>query len=177
MTAEKPNPTPDIEPPNPQLDKLVRLAVEHAERVLIGKDGASIMPSFVIESANGQIAIVATPWTSERDKELTVLALRATMRKAGVERYSFISEAWMAVAAPGTERKARLADHEMPSQRPDRIEVVIITASDATEVRSAMLRIIRGEAGTVVRLDRDKADAKHVKGRFADLLKPNPEQS
>jgi hypothetical protein len=160
-----------------QLDKLVQLAIEHAERVLIGQPGASILPSFVVETGDGQLAIIATPWTNERDKQITVLALRATMRKAGVVRYSFISEAWMAIAEPGTEHKTRLADHEMPSNRPDRVEVVIISASDAKEVRSAMLRIIRGEAGTVVRLDRDQADAKNVQGRFVDLLKPDSEQS
>ena len=160
-----------------RLDKLVALAVEHAERVLIGIPDASILPSFVLEREDGATAIIATPWSSERDKELTVHALRATMRESGVVRYSFICEAWMAVAPPGTESKSRLADHEMPSNRPDRVEVVIISASDSKEVRSAMLRIVRGEAGTVVRLDRDRAEAKHVKGRFADLLNPDPEQS
>jgi hypothetical protein len=160
-----------------ELDKLVVTAIKHAESVLIGKDGASILPTFVIESASGAIAIIATPWTSERDKEMVVYALRATMRKAGVVRYSFVSEAWMATAPPGAEFNARLADHEMPSQRPDRVEVVIISASDKTEVKSAMLRIVRGEAGTVVRLDRDLAETKQIKGRFADLLKPDPEQS
>ena len=160
-----------------ELDKLIQLAVEHAERVLIGHPGASILPSFVVETGDGQLAIIATPWANERDKQITVLALRATMRKAGVVRYSFISEAWMAIAPAGTEHKTRLADHEMPANRPDRVEVVIISASDAKEVRSVMLRIIRGEAGTVVRLDRDQADAKAVKGRFVDLLKPDSEQS
>jgi hypothetical protein len=163
--------------PDQKLDKLVQLAIEHAERVLIGNPGASIMPSFVIESANGEMAIIATPWSSERDKDITVFALRATMRKGGAVRYSFISEAWMATAKPGQEKLARLPAGEMPSQRPDRIEVVIISASDDKEVRSAMLRIIRGEGGTVIKLVRDRAEAKHVEGRFADLLKPDSEQS
>lgn len=170
MTDEKPT-------PDPKLDKLVQLAVEHAERILIGHEGAQIMPSFVLESAGGDMAIIATPWANERDKEMTVRALRATMRKGGVVRYSFISEAWMATAKPGQEKLARLPDGEMPSQRPDRVEVVIISASDAKQIRSAMLRIVRGEGGTVVRLDRDLAETKQISGRFADLLNPDPEQS
>jgi hypothetical protein len=172
MPAE--NPKPDE--PKPELDRLIEIAIQQAERVLVNQPNASILPTFVMERGNGEVAIFATPWSSERDKDITVFALRRVMRNDNVERYSFISEAWMAVAVPGTENKSRLAAHEMPSQRPDRVEVVIISASDKTEVRSAMLRIVRGEGGTVVRLDRDRAEAKHVRGRFADLLFPDLEQ-
>jgi hypothetical protein len=172
MPAE--NPKPDE--PNPKLDRLIEIAVQQAERVLVNQPDASILPTFVMERGDGEVAIFATPWRSERDKDITVFALRRVMRKDDVQRYSFISEAWMAVAAPGTEHKTRLAHDEMPAQRPDRVEVVIISASDKTEVRSAMLRIVRGESGTVVRLDRDRAMTKHVRGRFADLLFPDPEQ-
>jgi hypothetical protein len=180
MTAEKPIPTPDItppEPPNPELDRLIEIAIQQAERVLVDKPNAQILPTFVLEKPDNEIGVFATPWTNEREKEITVYALRHVMRETKVLRYSFISEAWMATARPGTEHLARLPDGEMPSQRPDRVEVVIITASDATTIKSAMLRIVRGEGGTVVRLDRDLADAKAIKGRFADLLKPDSEQS
>jgi hypothetical protein len=173
MTLEEQNMNDTPDP----LDSMVDKSIKHAENVLIGKPGAALMPCFVLESSTGDLALIATPWSSERDKEATAYALRETMRNAGVVRYSFISEAWMAVAPPGTEHKSRLADHEMPANRPDRVEIVIISASDKRAVKSALLRIVRGEAGTVVRLDRDNKEAKHIKGRFADLLNPDPEQS
>jgi len=162
--------------PNPDLDRLVDLAIAQAERVLIGVPGATILPTFVLERGNGEIVIFCTAWENETHKEITVLALRAIMREDKVERYSFISEAWLAVAKPGTEHLDRLPDDEMPSQRPDRVEVVIISASDKDTVKSAILRIIRGEAGTVVRLDRDLNEAKQVRGRFADLLRSDPNE-
>jgi|SRR5580692_4581606 hypothetical protein len=160
------------------LDRLIDLAIEQAERVLLNQPNASILPTFVLEQANGEVAIFATPWESERDKEITVFALRAIMRKQKVKRYSFLSEAWMATAKPGQEKLDRLPDGEQPSQRPDRVEVVVISASnDQGVVKSVMLRMVRGEAGTVIRLDRDRAEAKTIRGRFADLLKPVDEQS
>lgn len=162
--------------PDP-LDRLIDLAIQQAERVLIGKPNAALLPSFVIEGASGAIAILATPWSSDRDKEITAQALRATMRESGVVRYSSLSEAWMAMAPPDITpeqaRTMRLRDDQMPSQRPDRIEVVIIAACDRTTSKSALLRIVRGEAGTVVRLDRDQAGDKILSGRFANLLQPD----
>jgi hypothetical protein len=163
--------------PKPALDRLIEIAIGQAESVLIGKPNASILPTFVLENANGDTALFATPWGSERDKDITAFALRHIMRAERIERYSFISEAWMAVAKPGQENLDRLPDDEMPSNRPDRVECVIISASDRTEVKSALLRIVRGEGGTVVRLDRDRESAKEIRGRFSSLLQPDNEQS
>jgi hypothetical protein len=160
-----------------QLDRMVDLAIQQAERVLINQPKTSLLPTFVLERADGEVAIFATPWENERHKDITVFALREIMREEGVQRYSFISEAWMAPAPPwADENTTRVKGHEMPSQRPDRVEIVMISASDKDTIKSAILRIVRGEAGTVVRLDRDRADTKAISGRFAELLKPKEQK-
>jgi hypothetical protein len=156
------------------LDRMIGLAIKQAETVLLDQPGASMIPTFVMEDPGDRIVVFGTPWETEAHKEITCLALRAIMRESGTLRYCFMSEAWMAIAPPGTdEHTTRLKDHEQPSNRPDRVEVVVITASDASASKSAMLRIVRGEAGTVVRLDRDRAEMKSLRGRFSNLLQPD----
>jgi hypothetical protein len=60
----------------------------------------------------------------------------------------------------------------MPVDRPDRKEVVWALAADKTQHRVRVWNIVRGEAGTIVKLDLDK-DVKPmpgIGGRMASLL-------
>jgi len=162
---------------DPALDRLIDLAIDQATRVLVGKPGAALMPTFVVESGD-RIALLATPWHSDLEKELTTQSLREVMQHLDIQRYSFLSEAWMATAPATTPQeisKQRYSAEEMPLQRPDRIEVVLVSAADKTREQGAILRIVRGEGGTVVRLDRAEGDDEIISlgGRFHNLLKPD----
>ena len=164
---------PDLEM---TLEQMIDLAVEHAKNVLIGRADAQITPCFLLESRTGARMLFSTPWRSDIEKQIMTRALGATMRERDILRYSFISEAWMATMPRGDLTledldKKRFADEEMPRNRSDRIEVVMIMAADKARRLSHVYRIIRGEGGTVVKLDRDQdLIAENFIGRFANLL-------
>lgn len=160
------------------LETILDLAYSQAARVLVDQPaGVQIVPTFLIQTSESSIILMQTPWRSERDKDLMCRSLGETMRDRGAQRYSFLSEAWMSVSprdGMSLEEiaKKRFTEAELPSNDPNRIEVVMTMAADHETSLHKLYRIIRGEAGTVVRLDYQKdLVATPFSGRFANLLK------
>lgn len=100
---------------------------------------------------DGAIKSVTTPFQNESDKLEALIVLRAMMRQLGVIQYSFLSEAW---AAAENHTSARAQDIR-PSERSDRIEVVVATASDGVVTTIKLWGIVRNEAGKVIDLKSD----------------------
>jgi hypothetical protein len=75
-------------------------------------------------------------------KDVAAQVVGAAMRKAGADAYVFMSEAWYAP----TSSSDPLAG-VMPSQRPDRIEVLIVSASDREGDTIATYRMVRNAHG------------------------------
>ena len=63
---------------------------------------------------------------SSPTKDIAAGMAGAEMRKRGVSRYVFMSEAWLAVPKPGEDPR----EGPPPSERPDRIEALVLSASD-----------------------------------------------
>jgi hypothetical protein len=75
-------------------------------------------------------------------KDVAAQVVGAAMRKAGADAYVFMSEAWYAPTSL-TDPLAGV----MPSKRPDRIEVLIVSASDREGDTVASYRIVRNARG------------------------------
>jgi hypothetical protein len=149
------------------LDELVDLGYAYARTVLVGNPEASLMPIFHIQFKDRAPAVIGAPWTNDQEKANFFQALRETMKatRRSVISYSFLSEAWTAT------EDARHPIGLTPSQRQDRKECVVITASDGRDTRLKVWEIIRGPDATVTALvlnDEGKMDV--YKGRLVDLL-------
>jgi hypothetical protein len=149
-----------------QLTGLLDLAESHVRQVLLDMKAAQLMPVFLMVDRDDEVMLAPVPWNSEEEKTDALRMVRVTMQLAGVQRYSIVAEAWTA------EWKAGDPPGPMPVDRPDRKEVVWALAADKTQHRVRVWNIVRGEAGTIVKLDLDK-DVKPmpgIGGRMARLL-------
>lgn len=154
------------------LDDMVRLAEEHARRILI-RTKEQLLPSWLIATGE-EVLIVGTPWNGDDEKHDIVTVMRAMMRDKQAHAYSLLVEAWFAVERrrPG-EKPPELADYEgpRPSERPDRREAVMITAENIYgETRHRSLEIIRDKKGRCIELKRRDGPEDVITTIFDGLL-------
>lgn len=116
------------------LTDLLDAADRHAHRILIEQKREQITPVFLFEKKTGELVFVATPWDSPVEKRVMVNAVKMMMRDQEAVRYSFVTEAW--ASGNATEDKP-------PSEQPDRWEMVIALAADATTQEYRWWRILR----------------------------------
>ena len=151
------------------LEALASHGLEHAKRVLIGKPGAQLIPTFHIQFTNRPPAIMATPWSDDREKMAVVASIRAaiTYFRPFVDSYSFMSEAWIA-----TQDHAPRPGERPPSEREDRREAVIITAFNKDTGFVRAYEIKRGPDACVTELTPEKEAAKRdrFEGRLYNLF-------
>lgn len=151
------------------LNTLLDRAEKHIRRVLIEDKERELMP-MVVMAKEGELGVAEIPWRNDDEKIAMVEALGAAMREKGIEAYVFMSEAWIALMPCGWSPDQRVP--VMPKERPDRKEVVFALACDKDRAVQRSWRIVRGEAGTIVKLEREKDEVSSLGGRMADMLKP-----
>jgi hypothetical protein len=147
------------------VNELLDNAVDHARRMLVGREGASMIPTFCIQFKREPTTIVGAPWANEREKSMVIDMMRAMLKIKHAHSYSFISEAWM--ATEDQRRPLGLA----PSQREDKREVVIVIAHDRQgggQVRTYEIK--RNAKGVVSELTLDPDTADYFGGRLHNLL-------
>jgi hypothetical protein len=160
-------------PTQPTLADLVRMAREQAERILIGTT-EELMPLWHIVPGDGSPhVIVGTPFEGGPSKDMVAFAVSKLMRDHQAVKYAFMSEAWMATVKQ--EDWNEDGDNTPPSERPDRIEIVMVLAQgyDEPTIQRAW-KILRGEDGkTCIGLE-EMPDPGYdgIQGRFANLLPP-----
>ncbi len=146
------------------VDELLDHAVEHARKVLVGKPKAALMPTWLIQ-VKDQTMILGTPWDGDNDKDIVITAMRMLMKLRDVQSYSFMSEAWKAIES---------LDHPtglMPSQREDKVEIVLINACDRNGAKVRSYEIKRGPDAVITDLVLDKQGSEdHFSGRLFNLL-------
>jgi len=148
------------------INELLDKAIEHARRVLIGEEGASMIPTWHIQTPEGEPDIIAgTPWGGDDEREFVILAMRRLLRDQKAESYSFMSEAW--VATEDVKHPIGL----MPRDREDRREAVIVNAYDRLgfgAMRTYEMK--RNDKGVVTDLVMEEP-VKGFFGRLANLFK------
>lgn len=144
-------------PGEPLIEQMMRMAYEHAERVLVkhGDERSSLVPIFAV-MADGKLDVIATPWSNDEEKRMAQMLVRAKIKLNHAEAYSFVSEAWMLSVDKSEYPNAQAYDGIMPSQSERRVEVVCVTAAAKSETgldkRFATWTIERNASGRIVAL-------------------------
>lgn len=127
-------------------------------------------PMLIGVCANGDLVpvVASAAFRDDDSKDQFTAYMRERMREWNVVRYIMISEAW-AMRTNGE------LPNVPPSQSPDRYEIIMMLAADATDAKGRTLQMIRDwQTGKVVHLIREHGDDGDHSGRFANLLKPEP---
>jgi hypothetical protein len=148
------------------INELLDKGAEHARNVLIGEEGAAMIPTWYLQTPEGDPdVIVGTPWNGDDDKEIMIVIMRQMLRYERAESYSFISEAWVAT------EDARHPTGLMPCEREDKREVVIINAHDRLGFGTMRVyEVKRNDKGIVTDLVMDPP-LEGFEGRLANLFK------
>lgn len=111
----------------------------------------------------------------EREKDLSALMARAAALQVRAVATCFVTEAWMFGGPP--ERGSELYRRgRMPSQDPERVEILVATTELPGDVRQYRCAIRRfGGEVHVGEPERFAEDATSVRGRFVNLLLENQE--
>jgi hypothetical protein len=154
------------------INELLDAGAEHARQILVGKEGAEMVPTWHIQTPKGEPDIIAaTPWGDDDDKAMVVSLMRFMLKEKKAESYSFMSEAW--VATEDVNHPTGL----MPRDREDRREVVIINAYDRLGMGTMRVyEIKRGPDGIVTELVMDPP-LDGFSGRLANLFKDEDSQA
>lgn len=127
-----------------------------------------LRPMIIFEAATGKIEVVPVSFDGEEEKQMLCHRLRLMFSLLDVQRYVFFSESWAASYKDMNEVHNGL----MPSERPDRVEVIMTVAADKTGTKiGSTLELVRNpESELVTSLRPYEIDATSFTGRFAELL-------
>jgi hypothetical protein len=164
----------------PTLDDLIERAFDRArDRLVLGEREQPLPPTWFFVMPDGSVREGETPFADmsadphgDMQKEAVAKGTGSWMRASGVTAYAYVSEAW-AVESRDAD------DPRRPSERPDRIEIVVALAESADgEQRAAAWKMVRGETGRVVHLRAKEAPTSlagdKLKGKFFGLLNKPP---
>ena len=136
------------------------------------KDGIEeIPPHWTIATKNGQVLDIITPFVGEDSKQTVATVMRGLMGSIDAIRYGFMSESWMV----SVKDKSQI-DGRPPSERDDRIEVLVVVCSDGEQSKMRAYELIRDwDSGSVTELKllesmSSDEEGSRVEGRFANLL-------
>lgn len=165
VLSAPPQPLPEIFADS---DLMMGGAYEMAKEYLVGHSDRQLTPTWAIATENGQTLIVATPFVGENAKELVASSMRKLMKLIKAVRYTFTTEAWVAKVSEDEWRK----DKRPPSERDDRVEVVLIAGADLSGSFAKSYEIHRnGETGAVEGLKSlSESPMRDFEGRFGNLL-------
>lgn len=166
LNAEEARPLPDF---CASREAMVEKEYERVSKYMIGNAGAELLPTWVMATSKGQVVVMATPFDGAGSKDVIAEAVRKFMRDANVVRYAFTTEAW---AANPTKESWDAGDKRPPSEREDRVEIVMIVAADREGFTLNTYKIERHDAGQVTALSlwKDGKDMTGFTGRFANML-------
>jgi hypothetical protein len=145
------------------LNKLLNLGEGFARHHLVKKKGAMLEPFYTLVTPGKDPPFTFVPCDFSNDdmKDMTIAAIHTISRELDAAAVLFVAESWMLIlpAPKEGEPEITLDDAPRPSLSPDRIEVVILVASDGMTTKSRNLRIVRDrrtKTKRVIALHRDK---------------------
>jgi hypothetical protein len=149
------------------LDKMIELARDHANRVMVGSK-AELTPAWLLITAKGDIEIFNTPWENTRQKYLIIETMRNVMREKHCTAHSIVTEAW-SLHVTGDAAQGEYKG-PMPSESPDRQECVVVMAANKDEYRYQTLETVRAANGTCAELRQLSGIEDRFTGLFDNLL-------
>jgi hypothetical protein len=123
-------------------------------KAAIIEGGGTLPPTWILVNDKGDIQIEATPWTDEFEKLLAKVYIRAHMLRQRTTAYAFLAESWRTKWDPGKAPP-------LVSNLKDRIECVMLFATDGKTKKWAALDIKRSPEGQAIALEplKDSIDA------------------
>ena len=153
--------------PELTLDQLLKILEIHAHKVLIELHQPSLMPMYHIHG-DKDIA-VGCLWENEDQKLMALREIKLLCKKTNATMIGFVSEAWITKHSTGVD----LSSVTLPSQSPDRIEVVSVFVSDGITTKTKDWQIMRNEPnGVILCLAPMNETTGKFKGRMIDGLLP-----
>jgi hypothetical protein len=146
------------------LDQMIEAALEYARNTLINKPDKQIPPTFVLVTADDEMTIIPAPWKNSEQRSMALNVLKFTMKRTQVVAYSVVSEAWMA-REPKDPRKW---SGKIPSEHPNKKEVILIIAVNKIDRLSIAYDIVRGKKDIVI--DLIKFGEMNKENLFGDLI-------
>jgi hypothetical protein len=152
---------------NQKLRELFDLAATNAAKIFLESDDHEVQPMWHAVDGKNKHVLIATPWSSDDEKDVVVKTLRKMFAANQVKRYAFIVEAW--VARVSSEREVH--DGPRPSEHPDRREVLMISAEDRSgETIMGHYYILRPERGPPKLSPLEVMPYDQMSGRMMGLL-------
>lgn len=135
------------------LAELLKTGELFAREILLEKREKELQPLYHLVAPPGsEDALVPCSWSNPTEKELQVVFVKTLSREIGAVAVMFICEAWMVCLKPDKGMPIEAIDDYqglLPSQHPDRIEVVQILAADSKDVQARVLEIKRNTRGRI----------------------------
>jgi hypothetical protein len=154
----------------PTLRQFVEYAAKQAARIF-EKQG-QLLPMYHAIDATGKDLIFPSP---SQDKDKAVAIVRQILAEAGATRVAYMDEAW------SVDNRESGADVEeiyraggSISQHPDRIEIIMVSAEDATEGIIMAHRKIFRHGGRAVLGKLEILEGGGLEGRMVGLLPRSP---
>jgi hypothetical protein len=118
----------------------------------------NLMPTWVVIDEAGAAHVIATPWSSDQEKEQTAQRMRRILKNFNAKAYSMVTEAWTAKAPPEWKPGEPLI---RPANRVDRTEVVIAFATDGQQIEWRQWQIKRDWNEQVMALEEQPSGKEH----------------
>jgi hypothetical protein len=138
------------------------------------KSMGELPPTWFLQRPDGEVGMFVTPWDDFREKEATSQKMKLLMKENDIIRYALITEAWMVERKnPDGTKLAKDWKGPLPSQSPDREEIVMIVGGDLEgHCVEGMASVTRDKEGKPIL---GKFELKYNKfsmeGRFVNLLR------
>ena len=150
-------------------------------------DTGSFSPMFAIHTYDEKVVLVATPFGSEQEREMTHMVIKLMCVAHDASGFSFMGEAWVRwmdrQEGESVTAMNKRAYEVRPSQATDRKEVVTVTLvyrdeTNQRKVRGRMSEIIRDADGKITGLTpMEMPDGVDSRGAVPDILprrRPSP---
>lgn len=152
------------------IDTLLSLNEQLARDTLLVQH-QDLPPTWVIIDGHNKPHIHKTPWADDHEKRLAEVLIRAIVRASKAQAYSFLTEAWMAVAPKNWDPdKEPLAQKDRPMNRADREEVVLAFATDGTQREWRQWAIRRNWNEQIITLEPKEMRGSQPEGWMAEML-------
>jgi hypothetical protein len=132
------------------LDQLVDSGIKHAKHILLEQRDKQMQTFYTLITDQNEIIMLPCTFNNDFEKDVTVASVKATAAICHAVMALYVAEAWMLkLPKPLTSWHAdrQMENMPKPSQSPNRIEAVLVLATDGTTVRSRSLQMVRDKPG------------------------------
>ncbi len=128
------------------------------------RECGEVRPTFMILTGEGTLLLLPGNMADEREKDTSAMTARLVCLAHDANAVVVVSEAWMSV-------RSHRSAYELPSEAPDRKEVVMLLGEAYGSRKMKFLPILRSESGAF-RGFGDSSDSPYdsVEGRFTNIL-------